>query len=261
MNAVNYLSSHQFIGVKRPELFEAGRKVCKELGYRVVGNYGTAVDDTPFDFTTMKPARLLIEAGYPFGRLYTAAVNHGDVATGIGCSWKRMVNPYISAEIALASAAIAEIQTSFPWTEENLEGLKEYFDTQGKYPELFEGISVDSTNVALANYKTGITNQNSRFFHIASQDGASPGDTNWRNTLGTDFYSYENYDTTEGSAAGLRPFRSEAIFFYRDETRKDTAQGGDDENNLYYGMFVKRTFINPYDHNNEFCIGITTRQV
>ena len=35
--AINYLSAYKSIGVKRPELFDAGRKIMKELGYRYIG--------------------------------------------------------------------------------------------------------------------------------------------------------------------------------------------------------------------------------
>tara|TARA_R110000824_G_scaffold9011_2_gene40740 strand:- start:4792 stop:8487 length:3696 start_codon:yes stop_codon:yes gene_type:complete len=259
VNTINYLSAHQTIGVKRPELFEAGRKVAKLLGYRIVGANPDEVAeyDADFDFATMAPERLLAPAGLVVPAKDFHGLHHDTRSQG--CSWKRMVNPFISKNIPIADYATAEVQTSYPWTERNLQGLKEYFDIQGKYPELFEGVSVGSQVPNLATYQVGLTANNSRFFHINYADSENTLNQNWKNSFGTDFYGQEEITDNEG--AHDDNYGSNALFFYRDENRAETATGGNNENDLYYGMFIKRTYYNPYDGTDEFVIGITTRMI
>ena len=77
----------------------------------------------------------------------------------------------------------------------NLNKLKDFFDVQGKYPELFTGVQFHKGDTATreplpteVTYKTGLTNDNSRFLHInGRENGKETGTNNWKNSLGEDF--------------------------------------------------------------------------
>jgi hypothetical protein len=260
--AVNYGSAYQFIGVKRPELFEAGRKVAKELGYRVVGaNTDGAAREGAFNWATQKPYTADTNS-VP----HKAAGNHHSQ-----WSWKQMINPFISREISYTERDTAIVQTSYNWNETNLNALKDFFDVQGKYPELFEGVQfpTGSKNGKLpspfptATYKDGVTIHNSRFFHVAGLDGAYGNAENWCNTLGTDYiWANDQTDVEVPSRSG-----SNALFFYFDEARSEVASGGEgqpdgsEDENLYYGLFCKKSYHNPYSDVVEDIIAITTAKI
>ena len=252
--AVNYGSAYQFIGVKRPELFEAGRKVAKELGYRSISaNTDGAAREGAFNWATQKP--FTTEANP-----HTAAgVHHTQ------WSYKQMINPFISREIPYTERDTAIVQTSYNWNETNLKALKDFFDVQAKYPELFEGVQFPTGSASglipspypAATYKNGVTIHNSRFFHVAGLDGAYGGDTNWCNTLGTDYiWADDQTDVEVPSRSG-----SNALFFYFDESRTDIASGGTNDEDLYYGLFCKKSYINPYTAVAEEVIAITTEKI
>ena len=265
ITAINYLSSYQCIGVKRPDLFLAGRKVMKELGYRVIGeNNATAIDNGDYNgditfgigalWLQQKP-----ETNEVINGLSPAGPLHGTVG-GNGWSYKQMINPYVSRELNKDNRLTDVIPTSWSWTEENLKGLKEYFDIQGKYSDLFDGMVSETTD----NEKR-ISSDNSRFLHINSHDtrrkvlnDPSGLSQNWTNPLGTDFMidlapsngeSWSSIDHTKyptegdqntffipypgksgGGADKLTGSRglcgTNAIFFYFDKSRTDVAGGG-----------------------------------
>jgi hypothetical protein len=308
ITATNYLSAYQSIGVKRPELWEAGRKIMKTLGYRYIGWNNEVVsgdNPTPGDYSKaqafvwaqQRPAgrRFLPDGSgnefdYPAGTEHGGIeyisndINNDAVVVGkvAGWAWKQMINPYIPTPISYTDNEDAVITTSWNWNETNLDGLKEFFDVQGKYPELFEGVSLQSqpTDDTLATYQVGITVDNARFLHIQHRDDFNNrGTDNWKNPLGTDFYSYtavsgspttldqlpDTYPeglTQTGAAIGEDLFYgSDALFFYFDKSRENVKSGGNDDIDLYYGLFKKVLVTNPYTAQNEYCIGITTRMI
>ncbi len=285
--AINYLSGFKSIGIKRPELFEAGRKIMKEMGYRYIGyNNGNTLslgdynNLTPFDWTEQKPPTTDTDTAGTLhgGDIYQDTEANrisGVVGKESGWSFKQMINPYIVNEIEYADNE-GEIVTSWNWTTENLNKLRDFFIIQGKYPELFEGILLeDSPTVNEATYETGITNKNARFLHINARDSFWTGVDHWKNKLGTDFYSYDDitvYDEGQSDAIGIGlpdtnpksgqlTWGSDALFFYYDESRKDIAGGGNTDKDLYYGLFVKRQGTNPHTGNIEDFITITTEKL
>jgi hypothetical protein len=308
ITATNYLSAHQSIGVKRPELWDAGRKIMKTLGYRYIGwNNESLSGDHPspgdygktqaFVWAQQRPAgRRFLPDGSGNEFDYPAGAEHGGIEyisddinddAGVvgkvaGYGWKQMINPYIPTPISYTDNEDAVITTSWNWNETNLDGLKEFFDVQGKYPELFDGVPLQSqpTNNALATYQVGITVDNARFLHIQHRDDANNrGTDNWKNPLGTDFYSYrvisgntsaldqlpdtfpEGLTQTGGANGEDLMFGSDALFFYFDKSRSEFKSGGDDDDNLYYGLFKKVKITNPYTANDEYCIAITTKLI
>jgi hypothetical protein len=309
--ATNYLSAHQTIGVKRPELWDAGRKIMITLGYRYIGWNNEVIsgdNPTPGDYSKsqafvwadQRPAgrRFLPDGSgnefdYPAGTEHGGIeyisndINNDAVVVGkvAGWAWKQMINPYISQELVYSdNTKNSIVATSWNWNETNLDGLKEFFDVQGKYPELFEGVPLQTapTDDTLPTFQVGITVDNSRFLHIAHRDDSvNTGTDNWKNVLGTDFYNYGSIGGTNlGNAGGSQLpdnypegdsstrdnpldlfFGSDALFFYLDKSRTDFKSGGDNDDNLYYGMFQKVLITNPYTTQDEYVIGITTSKI
>ena len=263
--ACNYLSAHQFIGIKRPELFDAGRKIAKDLGYRQIGTASVGENSGNQGFTWSGT-----EAPDPFAlpqKPFTTEAPQAAGAEHSGWSWKQMINPFITLPLDISNGVEdnmykAIVATSWNWNETNLKALKEYFDVQSKYPELFNGVQFhkgDYANrapvVGEVTYKTGLTVDNARFLHINSKDGANVGQDNWKNTLGEDFNIAVN------QLPSIDDNGSNAIFFYFDKDRANIAGGGDTDANLYYGIFVKQTWANPYSGANEETIGFTTAKI
>ena len=266
----NYLSSFQFIGVKRPELFEAGRKIAKTLGYRQIGTAEAGENSGNQAFTWNGTNVAPLPPTLP-QKPFTTEAPQAAGAAHTGWSWKQMINPFIVRELNgsnpdketnMYSAVVA---TSWNWNESNLKALKEFFDVQGKYPELFTGVQFhkgDYANrapkVTEVTYKTGLTADNARFLHINEQDGPAEnhGNMNWKNPLGEDFNQVStangNYNGTGGS---------DAIFFYFDKSRSEIASGGDTDDSLYYGLFQKETWANPYSGADEVVIAFTTKKI
>ena len=332
ITGINYLSSYQCIGIKRPDLFLAGRKVMKELGFRGIGennaslfndgdyngNVGFSVQPPDPQPDPPEPTRLeqwasqKPETNEVINGIVAEGPLHGgkDVAPSgglFGWSMKQMINPFVARDLAIGTRLTDTIPTSWSWTEKNLKGLKEYFDVQGKYPDLFEGMLhgyPQEPPEAITGFP--ITPEYSRFLHINSHDtrektgdpadrNASGGRNNWRNPLGTDFMidlapsvadtnAWKDIDHTRfpiegdpetfftpypGKGGGgddkligsLSLCGSNAIFFYFDKDRSDVASGGDTDDNLYYGLFKKETYVNPYSQVEEYIIAICPEKV
>ena len=289
--STNYLSSYQSIGIKRPELYLAGKKIMKELGYRhlgyndayidpngntpVAGQYGKSV---AFDYAAQKPET----PDSPAGTLHGGTVYPGESGSPTdwggfqgkvaGWSWKQIHNPFIITPISYGGglSTTTSVVTSYHWTQKNLDGLKEFFDVQGKYPELFEGIVLPTeapleTLPQLATTRdTGISNDNCRFFHINHRDSTAVLATDaWKHSLGTDFY-YSN-DINPANAAykegASDRWGSDAFFFDFDKDRKDISSGGNDYTDKYYGLFIKKSATNPYTGKSEEFIAIDTTRL
>ncbi len=285
ITATNYLSSYQSVGFKRPELYLAGKKIMKELGYRYIGynnsyidqntdvrNPGEFINTSAFDWATQRPAITDTDTAPPLhgGSLYDASTNIVYDWGGVdgkysGWSWKQIHNPFIVKQIDYDDLD-TEVVLSYHWNKKNLDGLKEFFDTQGKYPELFEGVVLQDTPIiGESTHLVGITPDNSRFFHINHRDstGAVATTDAWKNSLGTDFYYVKSdIDPTGSEPEGYNDrWATDAFFFDFDPTRKDSANGGQDADNKYYGLFLKRQATNPYTNNLEDFIAIDTSKL
>ena len=93
-----------------------------------------------------------------------------------------------------ANASTAEITTNIPWTDENLQKLKRFFDSQALYPELFKGVISD--NSGQTNYSStfnptsasisGSFAEEARFLHL---DLKKQGDPPVGDPIGDDMYN------------------------------------------------------------------------
>jgi hypothetical protein len=215
--AFEWWRAHHNIYVKRPDLFVAGRQIntrdCKVWNTGLDEFYG--LSDSDLD---------LYQLGVPGKILNT--INYD--AIGINRTDK--------------------IITSFIWNKENLRRLKNLFDIQGKYPDLFSGIDKTySNNQYLTNFFVGgdgsygfdpyCTIDNSRFLHMNmfnEKVGHFEG-------LGDDDYNSFTYtETIDGEERSfLITHQSMPIFFYFDKNNRDKLTSGDDINDLCYGCFSK----------------------
>jgi hypothetical protein len=238
----NYLSAYSTIGVKRADLFEVGREVA-----------------------AMSPGN---NAGVPI-----KGVGAGNDDADSLLAWRDMWNPWImngavtdvpqnptSTDILGSTRATTDVILSYEWNDDNLQLLKRYFDTQAKYPELWTGYNGGNAGLNDSIIKTeGLLNTNSRFWHMNPVDGSSTDTNNQLNSLGND--NYENGQGTTPTTGTFTNRQSLPLFFYHDESRKDVASGGHNENELYYGMFIRRRAHFPTDAHQYDCIGVTTKKV
>ena len=248
---IDYLSSYATIGVKRPDLWEAGRKITKTMGRRVIGE-GTMTGDY-----------------YP-----DTQVGDGDWA------WRDVIYPAIQEAIPVADQLTAVIKIDVEWNETNLKTLKEFFDIQGKYPELFEGVPYEVNIVAGDSVATeGLNPTNSRYIHMHHSDsyGSSwnlNGDNNWKGDLGGDNYGGSYIESTYADtltnfligyptgAGKLKVNSSMPLWFYYDSDRADIASGGDTDETLYYGFARKHIYSDQYSGEvGKTGIAFTTRKI
>ena len=96
--------------------------------------------------------------------------------------------------IPKSNASSAEIATNIPWNDENLRKLKDFFDAQALYPELFKGVisdRYDQTNYS-ASVNPGSASlgasfaEEARFLHI---DLKKQGDGPVGDPIGDDMYN------------------------------------------------------------------------
>ena len=281
IQSINYLSSYQSVGFKRPELYLAGKKIMKELGYRYIGYNNSYIDQNTgvqnlgdfrktvvFAWATQRPAITDTDTAPALhgGYLYDASVNPVYDLGGVdgkyaGWSWKQIHNPFIVNQIDYGTTD--EVVLSYHWNQKNLDGLKEFFDVQGKYPELFEGVTLEEEPTSTeSTYLKGINSDNARFFHINHRDSSNTGANVYKNSLGTDFYYAKDINPGGSTSEGTNNrWGTDVFFFDFDKSRKDAASGGDDANNKYYGLFMKRSAINPYTSTSEDFIAIDTSKL
>ena len=151
----DYLSSYETIGVKRPELFIKGRNFAKAVG-------GVWEHDGVAD----KHGVYTLKATNVVG----ATTDTSLIGKKTNFPWRNIISPCISDEKDLVYSDVEDIKTNIPWTENNLLLLKELFEAQGKYPELFENVEKYSNMIyesPIAEYADGgISPDYTRFLHI-----------------------------------------------------------------------------------------------
>jgi hypothetical protein len=217
---VDYLSSYATIGVKRPELWDAGRDVVKNCYSRKIG-VGT---DTAGGF-----------------------LDTGKYA------WMDVIYPKFIEGIPYSDKKTAIVKTTIEWTTDSLPFMLKWFQTQGQYPELFDGIT--DTNIGDSTSDTkyvniGHNSSNTRFLHTNSANygwgdgafsGIYPGGANMINGqhLGGDNYYYQSLDESNGLHSTPCSQQSRPLFVWYDESRKDELNGGETDDELYGGFFIK----------------------
>lgn len=194
-NLTDYISSFAYIGVKRPEIFESGRKMANEI-----------VPNCP---------QILKANGTARSQLLT----DGDEGFQI-----------VSA-INLAAAAPQRedsfIQTNIPYTLDNLQKIREFLDTQALYPELWDSIR-NGVDFSLASQVSEASNPGtldgrftptpaeSRFFHINKYNTTPGAAVAVMDGFGSDNFKLSNTDRPDfvNKSSGT-------VFFKYDDDTKD----------------------------------------
>ena len=134
--SVDYISTFGYIGIKRPEIYEAGKLMAESL-----------VPNTPI---------LRLADG-------TTYIDTLDYFEGF-----QTVNGITASEFSYANESLL-FTLNILYTRDNLEKIRDYLDTQALYPELWDNLN-DTENYQDANMIGGgiapPTLSNSRFFHI-----------------------------------------------------------------------------------------------
>ncbi len=181
--SIDYIATFGYIGVKRPEIFEAGRKMHKLLNT-------TENQPTIYDVNR----NLINEAVRP--------------DLGFNTMYDRPI---------LASETGNQLDTfvlGILYTKENLKIIRDFFDAQALYPELWDNLqdTIAYSDTAL----TGLTRpsiDNSRFFHMNKYNtraGASPRNE----AFGDDAF-------TQRTAPNNIEMSTQPVFFYYDDTTRD----------------------------------------
>ena len=192
----DYYKSYQYIGCKRPEIYEAGTELNDIFGFKA--------------FTPETP----LEDGITEDESH----RHGIILYG------------------------------FQYNEANLTKLKNYIDSQAKYPELFSTHNIflveKDNNIYMRNTRESYINvNNARFFHINdnvyekynnligydhNQGKYLTDIEGWADfiSLGCSYYDWRGADVDDDglpARALNEPFlRSKPFFFYYDPDYKDT---------------------------------------
>jgi len=214
--AVDYIATFGYIGVKRPEIFEAGRKMHQLLHTAENMPDIRAVDGS-----------LIAQALDPFEGFTT--IYNVDNTTGLG---SQIVN------------TDASVLSNVVYTEENLKIMRDFFDTQALYPELWDDLQdTEYYKDVRIGALTEPTIDNSRFFHFNkyTSDPLIVGAPR-NETLGDDAF-------TQRAAPNNVEMTSAPVFFKYDDTTRDTFIEAKDYTSLAqdgfcYGSFYPRAFQN-----------------
>jgi len=228
-NAVDYIATFGYIGVKRPEIFEMGRRMHNLL------NNSTAQP-------TIRDA---------LGDIISQASR---VDLGFGTLFER---PTFTAQSTNQEDTFV---IGVLYTEENLKIIRDFFDTQALYPELWDNLqdTYAYSDAALETTPTPLKRpaiDNSRFFHMNKYNtkvgdiGGQPLNT----ALGDDAF-------TQRPSPNNVEMSSQPVFFnYTDETRDKFVEPENftsiSQDGLMYG------FATPHKLSNHDASGIFTGYV
>ena len=184
-DAVDYISTFGYIAVKRPEIFEEGRKMHKLLN------------------TTQ---------------------NMPTIHDHVGAILAERIDPYEGfstiGELIIGDSVTANTDGSFVlnvlYTKENLKIIRDFFDTQSYYPELWDNIE-ETVYYSYANLQPNNllppSHRNSRFFHFNKY--TTNTNINIHNeTFGDDAF-------TQRPLPNNIEMTSAPVFFYWNEDERD----------------------------------------
>ena len=204
---VDYQEAYQTIGVKRPEIWDAGRAIYYEwLLY-------------PGDQKTSTGAE-----GHTDNRSYFT-FHMGTTAD----------STLYNISKATGNAGTAIIVTTQFWNEKNVNRMNDLFVAQGRYPELFD---YDENKIGTTKIRT--TADNSRYLHvnIVLSDGDGAGTL----SLGSDNYNRSTswHDKLSHNSAVKGCESSYPIFFDYDPAQKDIPyQDNPPAEQLVYGTMLR----------------------
>ena len=157
-DAIDYIATFGYIAVKRPEIFDQGRRMAKLLS--------------------------TIEA-QPILRTNTGAVRLGNFSDGEEGFQTVGDRPIANAQTTNEDSTIT---INIIYNEENLKIIRDFFDSQALYPEIWDKLNeTELYGAAKLGILTLPTIENSRFFHmnlLTTDPLAAPRSE----TFGTDMY-------------------------------------------------------------------------
>ncbi len=207
-DAIDYIATFGYIGVKRPEIFDAGRRMAKLLAN--------------------------VEA-QPIIRDVTGAVRLGSLDAEEG--FQTLFDRPIDATDTTNQDDACTINIIY--NEENLKIIRDFFDSQALYPEIWD--KLNETEIYGAT-KLGLltlpTIENSRFFHMnifTTKPLANPRNE----TFGDDMYV--------DAAATTFNHITNPVFFRYDDSQRDlfvppTVHNGTVADGLSYGFALPTRF-------------------
>ena len=230
-DSIDYIATFGYIGVKRPEIFEMGRRMHKLLNtttnqptiYDINGNLLNETVRPDMGFSTMFD-RLILE---------TETGNELD-----------------------------DFVLGILYTEENLKIIRDLFDAQALYPELWDNLqdTIAYSDTALTGLERPTIN-NSRFFHMNKYNtraGASPRNE----AFGDDAFTFRPHPNNIEMS-------TQPVFFYYDDTKRDNfvepGQYNEDTDGYIYGFAEPYKMTNYDDEGNSlgdiYLIQITNQLV
>ncbi len=219
--AVDYIATFGYIGVKRPEIFESGRTMHKLLNTAVNmptiraddGSIITQLLDSFEGFTTFDNIQNTLGSG--------AQYNNTD----------------------------SSVVSNVLYTEANLKIIRDFFDTQALYPELWDDLE-DTLYYSNGRVSPLVrpTISNTRFFHFNKYTTDNSVAIH-NETFGDDAF-------TQRAAPNNIEMSSAPVFFKYDETRRDTFIEGKDfrslaQDGFCYGSFYPTRIQNHDAGGNE----------
>tara|TARA_R110000744_G_scaffold46268_2_gene102452 strand:- start:2080 stop:4938 length:2859 start_codon:yes stop_codon:yes gene_type:complete len=142
------------------------------------------------------------------------------------------VNTYLGEsnlnEILKYDRSTKNIVTSFLWTTENLENIRDLFKAQKLYPELFDNQNFFKIQGTETIHGVALSVDNVRYLNINPIKHGSVGD----------YLGGDNLDASTDVNVNGR--QSIPLFIYFDKTNEDTYTEGPDINNLCYGFALKK---------------------
>ena len=231
----DYINCYSTIGIKRPEIYETGVRLNDIL---------PAVDSASLNGSYLRLPTIL-------GKYLTKEEDGGDDTNNSIDFWATQFN--------------SRVVTSWEWDESPdgvLDRLRDFFLAQEKYPELF---SIDGVDKGISGSNMSVSN--TRFLHVNTND--HNGNINWK-TLGNEATTYDRYANSSDSVTltdrnTIGPYAqyhslygkvSKPLYIYLDDSRKNTASGGNEGivnvyanrtvnlgtlETLYYGFAMKAT--------------------
>lgn len=232
----DYIATFGYIAVKRPEIFEAGRIMANAIVPNTIEQHTTG------------------------GAIEVPIFPEGEAFEGFQSILPLNINIAINPD----KNATDFFYSNIPYTQENCEKIRDFFDTQILYPELWDDLSNTEnykTAVRTDNFPeigdTEITPDKTRFFHMNQYDNKLLSPTQYQNTFGDDGF-------TSGGSANLNTQSKATVPVFcrfKEEMRntfipyKDYEEFIDFEIQLMYGFCVPKE-VDIYDN-----IGAVSKKV
>ena len=207
-DAIDYIATFGYIAVKRPEIFDQGRRMAKELANS---------DDQPIIRNADGSVRLgSFEAEEGFQTVFD--------------------RPIVATDTTNQDDAVT---FNIIYNEKNLGLIRDFFDSQALYPEIWDKLNetdfYGATNLGALELPTI---ENSRFFHmnlLTTKPGANPRNE----TFGDDMY-------VDNGTNEMRHLTA-PVFFRYDDAQRDlfvppTVHNGTVADGLSYGFALPTRF-------------------